>query len=362
MASTTGMRGGGFYDAHSSGQRAAMDEFLPWIVDAMADLPLPTNGTPIALLDLGSSEGANAIHAVGAIIEALRERTSADIWTFFDDLPTNDFNQLFANLFPDATFSSRIAGIYPAAVGGSLFERVAPASSLDIATTFNAVGWMSALPRTRLPRFISPSPPAQRAFREGVSVSPEERAAFTKQAHEDILSFYRARAAELKPGGKLLVQVFGRNDEHDTANGIIDGLSDAMLDMVEEGRLPRDVYENFVFPVYYRSLPELLPPTGESGEPPAFRVDKAEARDCRVPFNEEFARSGDPRAWAESYAGFIRAFSEPVVTSGLPNTPDRPQLIDELYARMTKRFAADPERYEFHFISLGVLLTRVLSI
>ena len=27
----------GFYDAHSSGQHAAMDEFLPWIVEAMAD-------------------------------------------------------------------------------------------------------------------------------------------------------------------------------------------------------------------------------------------------------------------------------------------------------------------------------------
>ena len=78
-----------------------MDEFLPWIVEAMADLSLPTSGSPIALLDLGSSEGANAIHAVGAIIEALRERTSADIWTFFDDLPTNDFNRLFANLFPN---------------------------------------------------------------------------------------------------------------------------------------------------------------------------------------------------------------------------------------------------------------------
>jgi len=359
MASTTGMRGGGFYDAHSSGQRAAMDEFLPWIVEAMADLPLPTSGSPIALLDLGSSEGANAIHAVGAIIEALRERTSADIWTFFDDLPTNDFNRLFANLFPDTKRSSRPPGIYPAAVGGSLFERVAPASSLHVATTFNAVGWMSALPATRLPHFISPSPPTQRASREGVSVTPEQRAPFTQQAREDILRFYRARAVELKPGGKLLVQVFGRNDEHDTANGIVDGLSDAMLDMVKDGRLTRDVYEAFVLPVFYRSLPELLPPTGDDGEPPAFRVDKAEARECRVPFNEELVRSGDSRAWAESYAGFIRAFSEPVVTSGLPNTPDRPELVEELYGRMANRFAADPERYEFHFISLGALLTRL---
>lgn len=253
----------------------------------------------------------------------------------------------------------RPAGIYPAAVGGSLFERVAPASSLHVATTFNAVGWMSALPKTRLPQFISPSPPTRSASREGVSVTPEQRAPFTQQAREDILRFYQARAVELKPGGKLLVQVFGRNDQHDTANGIVDGLSDAMLDMVKDGSLKRGVYEDFVLPVFYRSLPELLPPNGDNRELPAFRVDKAEARECGVPFNEEFASSGDPRAWAESYAGFIRAFSEPVVTAGLPNTPDRPQLVEELYGRMVNRFAADPERYEFHFISLGALLTRV---
>jgi len=359
MSITTGMRGGGFYDAHSSGQRAAMDEFLPWIVEAMGDLPLPAGGSPIGLLDLGSSEGANAIHAAVAIIEALRARTQADVWTFFDDLPTNDFNRLFANLFPGATRSSGAGGIYPAAIGGSLFERVAPASSLHVATSFNAVGWLSAVPAARLPRFISPSPPAPGAAREGVSASPEERAPFAQQSREDIVQFYRARAAELKPGGKLLVQVFGRNDEYDTANGIVDGLSDAMLDMVDDGRLKRDVYEDFIFPVFYRSLPELLPPTGENEEPSAFRVDKAEARDCRVPFNDEFARSGDSRVWAESFAGFIRAFSEPVVASGLPNTPERPQLVDELYRRMTDRFAADPERYEFHFISLGALVTRV---
>jgi len=359
MSSTTGMRGGGFYDAHSSGQRAAMDEFLPWIVEAVADLPLSTSGQPIALLDLGSSEGANAIHAVGAIIEALRQRTQADIWTFFDDLPTNDFNRLFANLSPDTTGSTHAAGIYAAAIGGSLFNRVVPASSLHMATTFNAVGWLSALPAVRLPRFISPSPPAPRASREGVSVSPEERAPFVLQAREDLVNFYRARAAELRPGGKLLVQVFGRNDQYDTGNGIVDGLSDAMLDMVNDGRVTSDVYEQFVFPVFYRSLQELLPPLKESELSLTFRVDKAEARECRVPFNEEFARTGDSRVWAESFGGFIRAFSEPVVAAGLPNTPDRPQLVEELYRRMVDRFASDPDRYEFHFISLGALLTRM---
>jgi hypothetical protein len=336
-----------------------MDEFLPWIVEAVSDLPLPTGGPPIALLDLGSSEGANAIHAAGAIVEVLRQRTQADIWMFFDDLPTNDFNRLFANLSSGTTDAAQAAGIYAAAVGGSLFQRVVPISSLHVATTFNAVGWLSSLPAVRLPRFISPSPPAPRASREGVSVSPEERAPFVLQAREDMVNFYRARAAELRPGGKLLVQVFGRNDQYDTANGIVDGLSDAMLDMVHDGRITSDVYEQFIFPVFYRSLEELLPQPEGNGITRAFRVDKAEARECRVPFNEELVRTGDRRVWAQSFAGFIRAFSEPVVAAGFPDTPDRSGLVEELYRRMVDRFASDPDRYEFHFISLGALLTRL---
>ncbi len=140
------------------------------------------------------------------------------------------------------------------------------------------------------------------------------------------------------------MQVFGRNDPYDTGHGSVDGLSDALLDMVEDGLLTPAVYEPFIFPVFYRSLQELLLPPEESGASEAFRVDKAEARECRVPFNEEFARSGDSRLWAESFAGLIRAFSEPVVVAAFPSTPERPQLVNELYRRLVARFASDPHR------------------
>ena len=40
MPTTSGMKGGGYYNAHSNEQRAALDALLPWIVDAVAGLPL----------------------------------------------------------------------------------------------------------------------------------------------------------------------------------------------------------------------------------------------------------------------------------------------------------------------------------
>ncbi|MCP4578752.1 MAG: cyclopropane-fatty-acyl-phospholipid synthase, partial [Deltaproteobacteria bacterium] len=34
------MKGGGYYDAHSKEQRAAMAPFLPWLEEAVSHLPL----------------------------------------------------------------------------------------------------------------------------------------------------------------------------------------------------------------------------------------------------------------------------------------------------------------------------------
>jgi len=139
MPTTTGMKGDGYYNAHSNEQRVALDAFLPWIEDALVDLPLPSAGSPlIGLLDLGSSEGSTAIHAMTRIVEALRRRSAAPIWIFFNDLPSNDFN----------------------------------------------------------------------------SASP----------------------------------------------GIYDVLSDALLDAVEDGLLPRKIYQELIFPVYFRALAELTAP------------------------------------------------------------------------------------------------------
>ena len=194
------------------------------------------------------------------MIRAVRERTPPNIWTFFDDLPRDDFKQLFPNPFLDAASFVLGSDVFRAVVGGSLNGRVVPESSHHVATV------------------------------------------------------------ELPSGGKLLVQVFGRNEEYDPANGIVAGLSDVMLGMVEAGRIGSEIYKDFIFPVFYRSLAALLAPVAGGPEKAALRIDRVEALECSVPFNEEFSRTGDARVWAKGFAGFIWAFSEPVVTA-----PRRPR-------------------------------------
>jgi len=353
------MKGGGFYDAHSNEQRAAIDAFLPWLKSAVADLPFGSEaGTPITLLDIGSAEGANAIYVMRELIADIRDKTDLPISVYFSDLATNDFNSLFDKLFPQGDLPLFGDDIYPAAIAGSAFRRIFPASSLHGVTTFNTIGFLDCVPTgATLPNFILPMPPA--ASRDGIAVSDADQKPFREQAATDLCAFYAARAAELVSGGKLLVQVFGRNEAFCTSDGIYDVLSDAILDLIEAGVLTHDYYDQLIFPIYFRTLDELTAPLdSDSDIARAFRVEKSSSEEIAAPFNVALQETGDVRAWSSSYANFLRAFTEPIVLTALPNDSREAEIIDNIYSTVEERLTADPDRYQFHYISLGVLLTR----
>ena len=58
MPATTGMKGAGYYDQHSTAQLSAIQALQDWVDDAVANLPLPACDQPVTVLDMGSSEGS----------------------------------------------------------------------------------------------------------------------------------------------------------------------------------------------------------------------------------------------------------------------------------------------------------------
>lgn len=360
MPTTTGMKGGGYYDSHSHEQREALEAFLPWLELAVAEIaPSMPADVPVHMLDIGSSEGGNALHAMQRLIRAVRGHSDAPVWAWFNDLPSNDFNRLFANLFAGGHPALGTQAVYSGAIGGSAFDRLVPAGCLQVATTFNTLGFLDTRPDAALPDFILPMGPGPLAPRAGVSVSDDEREPFRVQAAADLRRFYAARAVEMVPGGKMLVQVFGADARHSTHHGIYDVLSDALLDRVEAGQLSRQTYRDLVFPIYFRRLDELLEPLqGDTALAQAWCVEQAASKEVRVPFNEALARDGDIASWAGRYTGFLRAFTEAILAASLPDDANRAATLEAVYARITQRLVAEPARYAFHYISIGALLTR----
>lgn len=358
MPVTTGMKGAGYYDKHSSAQLASIDLTLGWMENAFGAFP-PTSLQPFTVLDLGSSEGRNAFVAMNRIVAMVRkQRPGQLIQTVYSDLPSSNFNRLFSNLH-EARSAGRIPwGVFASASAGSFYEPLLPPRSVHFAMAFNALLWLDELPAVTVPDFVvyrRPHPP-----RPGLHVPPETAEAFARQADRDLTRFLQWRAVEMTPGGKLLIVSPGDSNEQRLADGIYDVLNDACLDLVAAGRLPRQRYERFTMPIYFRTVAETLAPLEREDSPVkgAFAVDQAETLEVPTPFFAEFDRNGDVGKLADDYTGFLRAFSEPVARGALVGDDGDGSVIDELYERIHARIQAEPQRYRFHYLLTATLFTR----
>lgn len=359
MPVTTGMKGAGYYDQHSTAQLASIRLVFDWIETALATMPLPPASQPFTVLDLGSSEGRNSLLTMNGIVETVRRRRADQlIQTIYSDMASNDFNQLFLNLREARTAGHLDTGVYPSAVAGSFYERLVPPGSVHFAMCFNALLWLDALPEMLVPNFIvyrRPHPP-----RPGLHVSPETADAFARQADRDLVRFLECRARELLPGGKLLIVSPGDADEQRLADGLYDALNDACLDLVASGRVPRERYERFTMPLYFRTVVETLAPLEREDSPVKgkFTVDRAETLEVPAPFLVAFDQTGDAAKLADDYTGFLRAFSEPVVRAALVGNDGDGTILDELYGRIHARVKAEPQRYRFRYLLTVTLFTR----
>jgi hypothetical protein len=352
------MKGAGYYDQNSEAQMTSIQALQHWVADAVADLPLPAAAQPVTVMDLGSSEGRNAIRLMRAIVAGLRRRTDQPLQTIYSDLASNNFNQLFSNL-EEARRAGRFpTGVYPSVVGGSFYGPLLQPRTVHLATCFNSIQWLDRIPALPLPHSVGyrrPHPP-----RPGLDVPPEATAAFKRQAELDLVRFLECRAREMVPGGKLLLASPGDADQARVGDGLLDVLNDACLDLVAAGRLERRQYERLTMPVYCRTVAELLAPLERDDSPVqgAFAVDRAEAFEVPTPFVIDFRRGGDVAAYARAYTGFLRAISEPVVRTALNQVEENTATVEGLYERIRARLLAEPERYLFHYIQVAALLTR----
>jgi hypothetical protein len=336
-----------------------MQLVFSWIENAAAAMSLPPDARPFTALDLGSSEGGNALIVMSTVAESVRRRRPEQlIQTIYSDLPSNNFNRLFTNLHEARTAGRIPAGVYPSVVAGSFYESLMPPSSVHFAMAFNALLWLDQLPAAPVPDSVvyrRPHPP-----RPGRQMPPETVAAFTRQAERDLTRFLELRAREMVAGGKLLIVSPGDSADYCISDGIYDALNDACLDLIAAGRLERERYERFTMPLYFRTVPETLASLEREGSPVkgVFTVDRAETLEVPTPFLIEFDKTGDAAALADAYTGFLRAFSEPVARAALVGTDGDATLMDELYRRVHARLRAEPERYRFRYILTTSLFTR----
>ncbi|MGH9269641.1 MAG: hypothetical protein ACRDZ2_00020 [Ilumatobacteraceae bacterium] len=330
------MAGKGYYNLHSRPQHGAVAFGLPLAETAAEAVPLPAQGGVLTIADYGVAGGHNSMEPVGAMLSTIRSRPSGEgaVSVVHTDLPTNDFDPLFTLLAsPDSYLAGR-SDVFAYVTGGSFYEQLFPAATVDLGWNAIAVHWLSSVP-VAIPDHIWSN-----------CAPPTVRQAFATQSADDWRQFLLHRTAELVPGGQLIVLGGASDDDGKShAEGLMDMANAELQMLVEKGTLQPAEYERMVIPTYNRTLAEFRAPFTDGQAPPELQLLSADEVTLDDPFWAAFAANHDAKAFADAEVDFFQAAFGPSLFEALDQR--RPQqeadsLAAAFYAGLGDRAAADP--------------------
>lgn len=334
------MAGHGYYDAHALAQSSAGGLGLPLLERAVEAVSLPAAGQPLVIADLGSAGGHNELAPMAVAIDRLRNARGhrAPIVVVHTDIPTNDFTTLFQTIERDPGTYLRPPEVYAFAAGRSFFDRIFPPATVTLGWSAVAVHWLSRVP-TPIPDHVYCS------FAQG-----EVRDALATQSAADWGAFLAHRAAELRPGGELVV-VGGaaRDDGSSGAEALMNALDGALRDAVAAGRIRQDEYRTRTIPTWNRTLAEFEAPFSSEGAATSAGLTLVESALAALPdqYLPAYRASGDGVAFANAVTGFVRAFTESSLIETLHRRPeDRTAIADAVYCNLYDRLVNDPLLFE----------------
>ena len=189
----------------------------------------------------------------------------------------------------------------------------------------------------------------------------DARDAFARQSARDWDAFLTARAAELRPGGQLVIVGGAALDDGTSgAEALMGALNDALRAEVDAGRITDAEYRTMNVPTWNRTLAEFTAPFAPGGTATAAGLTLAEQGLGSVPdqYLAAYRADGDGGAFADSVSAFLRAFTEPSLFETLDRpAPERAALADAVYAGVRARLVTAPERFEtvWHVATLRIV-------
>jgi hypothetical protein len=343
------MQGDGRYNRNSTAQAAAGDRGVPLLVAAAGAVPVASDAVtgaagPVVVADYGCSEGHNSMVPVGAAVDALRERHGDDLQVsvLHTDLPGNDYSSLFRTIADDP-LSYRRPGVFPAAVGRSYFEQLAPTATVTLGWSSIALHWLSARPGplTGLWPHLALS---------------SERQAWRTHAAADWTAFLAARRAELISGGRLVVVCGAAAPEGASgAERVMHTLTELLRRDSVRGPVGADVVDRMALPVWYRTEDEWRQPFTGGAAPTALVLEHCEVVRLGDPLWEQ-TRDGDPSAYARAAAAAVRVSFGPSLLASVPSDQREAlsvRLFDQAFAEAISSEPAEPW-FDWHLALLSI--------
>jgi len=355
------MSGGGLYSLATIGAKHVIDAATPMVIDAIDKLPLNSIESGFTISDMGTADAGTSLSMITKVIDAVAARApGAPVTVVYSDQPRNDFNALIANVYGLGSYESyleRHADIFPLVSGTSFYRQIVPANTLDIGFSATAMHWLSA-------KVCNLSNHVQAVGAQG-----DELAAFRDQAHRDWRQILLHRARELKPGGKLVLINFARDEQGrylGNTGGInmFDTFNQIWLDFLQQDRISREEYENMTLPQYYNTVEEFSAPLVNADDPvhqAGLRLDHIDTRIVKCPYAESFGEHGDAARFAEEYIPTIRSWNESIFFNALSSErplEERRQLIEDYYGSYRNMVRDAPTGHGMDYVHAYTVISK----
>ncbi|EEC80303.1 hypothetical protein OsI_22335 [Oryza sativa Indica Group] len=224
----------------------------------------------MVIADLGCSTGPNTMLFMSNIINMiahhcskLDEQDHVELQFFLNDLPGNDFNQLFRSLekIKNSTTTCDKGDIPPSyyisGLPKSYYSRLFPRHNVHLFHSSYCLHW-----RSQVPEGLEAS--GESILNQDVYISstssPLVVKLFQEQFQKDFSFFLQLRHEELVNGGRMVLIFLGRKDEDvykGDLNHMFGFVSKALESLVEKGLVSKEKLESFILPVYGPSVDEV---------------------------------------------------------------------------------------------------------
>lgn len=358
------MKGAGYYSKATTGAKDATDGATPMILDAVAAMDIPDDGTVFTMADMGSADGGTSLQMVGTVLKAIRARApSRSIQMIYTDLPRNDFGHLFRTVHGQTDTESALPDIpdlFVYASATSFHKAMFPPGTLHFGFSATASHYISERPCAL----------SNHVHMAGSGVVPAERAAYEAQGRRDWQALLTNRAGELAPGGRLALFNFaideagrylgntGGVNMHDTFNEIWAG-------MAADGAITDAEYLATNFPQCYRTLEQFTAPFTDPGDPvhgAGLRLDHAETRITPRPYVADFATHGNAAKFVHDYIPTLRSWTESTFASGLSphrEPAEREAIVERFYGTYEARVRAAPAGHGMGYVYIYMICSKV---
>lgn len=330
------MEGNGAYNKHAELQAGGAALALSHLEGAAHNVLLDPPDQPVVIADYGSSQGKNSLAPMRVAVRTLQARLDPrrPILVCHIDQPANDFTSLFGLLDSDpASYNVGDPNIFPCAVGRSFYGPVLPSNSVHLGWSAYAVVWTSRIPRLAADHLFPPRS------------NDELRAAFRDQSAQDWEQFLASRAAELRPGGRLVV-VLPAIDDNGTSGfeSIMDHANAALVEMAGEGVITAEERASMVLGVWPRQRRDIFAPFERDAQFGPLTVEHYSTAVLADAAWADYLRDGNQEALATKHARFFRSTFAPSLAWSLDRSPERQRAFaDRLEHALSRRLATKPE-------------------